>query len=251
MLERCLAFAGGFAQRRATRVVRFSHGFALFDDELPKAWDVNVLWLTSTADASAEYLAEEADRLQGRANLAHRKVIVPGVDGGRLAPAFDAMGWRCKSLMVMPQIRAGEKAGASDVVEMSADELEPFWIERIREAPWADDEIVSQLVTAQHRRRRAADVRYLAVVVDQVIASTCEVLSHSRIAQIESIMTVESYRGKGYASAVISRAGSNARVGGNKLVFLLADSSDWTHQLYGRLGFEPVGSIWEFTRLPI
>ena len=102
LLERCLAFVGGFAQRRATRVVRFRHGLALFDDELPKAWDVNVLWLTSTADAGAEFLAEEADRLQGGANLAHRKVIVPGVDGERLAPDFDAMGWRCKSLMVMP-----------------------------------------------------------------------------------------------------------------------------------------------------
>jgi hypothetical protein len=191
LLERCLAFVGGFAQRRATRVVRFRHGLALFDDELPKAWDINVLWLTSTAEASAEFLAEEADRLQGAANLAHRKVIVPGVDGGRLAPDFDAIGWRCKSLMVMPRIREGEKAEASDVVEMSADELEPFWIERIRDAQWADDEVVRQLVTAQHRRRRAADVRYLSVLVDQAIASTCEVLTHSRIAQIESIMTVE------------------------------------------------------------
>ncbi len=234
-LDRCVAFLSAFAERRAKRVVRFEHGLALFDDELPRAWDLNVLWLASAVATSAEELAVEADRLQGGANLAHRKVIVPGLEGERLAAEFDALGWQCKSLLVMPQTRAGRPVDATGVLEVSADELETFWVEGMRQAPWADDEVVRQLVAAQLRRQRAAEVRYFAVLVDGLIASTCELFCHERIAQVESVMTVEQYRGRGYASAVISRASTEARAAGNELVFLLADASDWPQRLYREL----------------
>jgi GNAT superfamily N-acetyltransferase len=249
-LDRCVAFLSAFAERCATRVVRSGHGLALFDDELPRAWDLNVLWLASTSVASAGELAAETDRLQGGESLAHRKLIVPGLEGERLAADFAALGWQCKSLLVMPQTHAGRSVDTAGVLEVSADELETFWVEGMRQAPWADEEVVRQLVAAQLRRQRAADVRYFAVLVDGLVASACELFCHERIAQIESVMTVERHRGKGFASAVVSRASSEARTAGNELVFLLADASDRPQRLYRELGFEPVGRIWEFTRLP-
>jgi ribosomal protein S18 acetylase RimI-like enzyme len=247
-LDRCVGFVGAFAERRARRVVSFEHGLALFDDELPRAWDLNVLWLASGAAVSAEELAAEADRLQD--GLAYRKLIVPRAEGERLAAGFDSLGWQCKSFLVMPQTRPGRPVDTAGVLEVSADELEAFWIEALRQAFGADDEVVRQLVAAQLRRRRAADVRYFVVLVDGLVASACELFCHERIAQVESVMTVERHRGMGFASAVVSRSSSEAGAAGNELVFLLADANDRPQRLYRELGFEPVGSIWEFTRLP-
>ena len=250
VFDRCVGFVRGFAERRATRVAWSEHGLALFDDQLPKAWDLNVLWLVSAASASAYELAAEADRLQGGANLAHRRVIACGVAGARLAPEFDALGWQYKSFLVMPQTCTGQPIDVTRVVELTAAELESFWVEGIRKAPWADHEVVRQLSAAQGRRRRAAQVRYFALRVDRQIASTCELFCHDRVAQVESVMTVEHQRGKGYASSVISRATTEARATGHELVFVLADASDRAQQLYRSLGFQPAGRIWQFTRLP-
>jgi GNAT superfamily N-acetyltransferase len=249
-LGNCVAFLSAFAERRAKRVVRLEHGSALFDDELPRAWDLNVLWLTSTAAASAEELAAEAERLQAGRNLAHRKVIVPGPEGEQLAAAFGSLGWQSKSRVVMRQTHEGRPVDIARVREVSAYEMETFWVEGMRQAPWANDEVVRQLVAAQLRRQRAADVRYFAVLVDGLVASACELFCHEGIAQVESVLTVERHRGKGFASAVVSRASTEARAAGNELVFLLADAIDRPQRLYRELGFEPVGSIWEFTRLP-
>jgi hypothetical protein len=135
-LDRCVAFLSAFAERRATRVVRSGHGLALFDDELPRAGDLNLLWLASTSVASAEELAAETDRLQGGESLAHRKLIVAGLEGERLAADFAALGWQCKSLLVMPQTCAGRSVDTAGVLEVSADELETFWVEGMRQAPW-------------------------------------------------------------------------------------------------------------------
>ncbi len=128
--------------------------------------------------------------------------------------------------------------------------METFWVEGMRQAPWADEEVVRQLVAAQLRRQRAADVRYFAVLVDGLVASACELFCHERNAQVESVLTIERYRGRGFASAVVSRASTEARAAGNELVFLLADAGDRLQRFYGDLGFEPVGSVWEFTRMP-
>lgn len=248
--DRCVAFVRGFSERRARRVEAFQHGLALFDDELPGAWGLNVLWLPSGACASAGEVALEADRLQGGANLAHRKVIIPRFDGLRLAAEFEALGWQHEPLLVMPRLGEGRPVDDTGVVELGAHQVEPFWVEGIRKAPWADDEVVRQLVAAQHLRRRAAEVRYFAVLADGVVASTCELFCHERMAQVESVLTAERHRGKGYASAVVSRASAAARESGSELVFLLADAGDWPQQLYRKLGFEEAGTISEFTRLP-
>lgn len=246
LFGRCVAFLCGFAERQAGRVVRFDYGLAVFADELPKVWDLNAVWLSSAAGCSARELAAKAELLQGAADLAHRKLIVAGPQGVRLAAEFDALGWQCKSLLVMPHTGAGPSVETTGVQEVDAHKLETFWVEGMRLT--ADDETVRQLVAAQLRRGRAAEVRHFAVLVDGLIASACELFCHGRIAQVESVMTLEQHRCKGYASAAISRAINEARRAGSELVFLLAEAADWPQHLYRRLGFEPVGSVWEFTR---
>ena len=35
---------------------------------------------------------------------------------------------------------------------------------------------------------------------------------------------------------------------GHELIFIVADDDDWPKDLYARLGFDPIGRAWAFTR---
>ena len=69
------------------------------------------------------------------------------------------------------------------------------------------------------------------------------------IAQIESVDTLEAYRNRGVARAFLAAAITAARDAAD-LVFLIADAADWPQQLYGKLGFDPVGTFRQFTKPP-
>jgi GNAT superfamily N-acetyltransferase len=248
--ERCLGFLAAFVRRRARRVAPFAHGCAVVAEELPRAWDLNAVWVTAGEEAEAGQLAAEAERLQGAAGLAHRRLIVPGGAGRRFSGELAPVGWQASELLVMHQARATTSTAEAAVVELSPDRLEPVWAAGIRRAPWADEETVRQLVAAQHLRRNAAEVRYFAVVVDDAIVSTCELFRCGDAAQIESVMTERRFRGRGYASAVLARASREARLAGCDLVFLLVGADEGPARLYERLGFAAAGSLWQLTRYP-
>ena len=42
-----------------------------------------------------------------------------------------------------------------------------------------------------------------------------------------------------------------ARAEGCDPIFLLTDAADWPQQLYARLGFSPIGQLYEFLKLPL
>jgi GNAT superfamily N-acetyltransferase len=249
LFPRCVAFLCGFAARRAARTVQFPYGFAAFDEALRRAWDLNSLWICRAAETTALDLEAEADRLQGSAGLDHRKVVVLTPTVRNLRAGFVALGWRAQMRLVMPQVEpSSAPRGETNVVELQPADLEPFWIEGISQAPWADDETVRQLVKAQHARRRGALVRYFGVMRDGAIASTCELFSWGSVAQVESVITVERHRRRGLAGAVVRRAVAEARASGVDLVFLLVNESDGPQTLYRKLGFACAGRIGEFTR---
>jgi ribosomal protein S18 acetylase RimI-like enzyme len=60
------------------------------------------------------------------------------------------------------------------------------------------------------------------------------------------VLTLERFRNRGLARAVVSKALGEARASDHDLVFLIADRDDWPKELYGKLGFDVVGRIWEF-----
>jgi ribosomal protein S18 acetylase RimI-like enzyme len=62
------------------------------------------------------------------------------------------------------------------------------------------------------------------------------------------VATLERFRGRGIARAVVLAAADAARAAGNDLVFLCADTQDWPIELYRRLGFDEIGSEWNFGR---
>jgi hypothetical protein len=49
---------------------------------------------------------------------------------------------------------------------------------------------------------------------------------------------------------VVGRILREARSAGAETVFLIADDADWPKDLYRKLGFDPVGRFWQFTKPP-
>ncbi len=50
--------------------------------------------------------------------------------------------------------------------------------------------------------------------------------------------------------AVVGRIVREARDVGAEIIFLIADDADWPKELYAKLGFDPVGRFWQFTKPP-
>ena len=243
---RCIAFMRAFAERRAGRIVPFRYGRAYFDDELPLVWYLNELVVDLGAAPSADQLAAEAERLQ--AALRHRKLCVDDEPlGERLAPELHAQGWNVERLVVMAHVAAGRAADTARAVEVSAYALEPLLYEEHRREG-RDEEEARQLVDARLRMRGAVSVRSFAVPEDGQPVASCELYLDGRVAQVENVGTLAEHRGKGYASAVVTKAVETALATGAELVFLLADEDDWPPALYAKLGFRTVGRVFRFIK---
>jgi ribosomal protein S18 acetylase RimI-like enzyme len=165
----------------------------------------------------------------------------------RLEPQFRELGWSSEHDVVMTHKRAPDReADIDSVEEVEAAELESAWAEGTRSEPWGTDENVVRQLVEQRHVLAAAGARFFAARVNGEIAGMCELYSDGGTAQIESVMTLERFRNRGLARAVVSRALAEARVAGSDLTFLLAHHDDWPRHLYVKLGFDEIGSIYEF-----
>ena len=81
--------------------------------------------------------------------------------------------------------------------------------------------------------------------------AACRLYSDGRTAQVDEVGTLEAARGRGLASAVVLAAVAAAQASDHDLVFLVTNAADWPQDLYRRLGFEAVGDVYEFLKLPL
>lgn len=249
-LDRCVDFLRAFSFRVAERTSPGRLGHAVLNDRLPRVWSLNYLLADRElgAGVTAGELAAEADRLLGAAGLGHRKVEV--LDGGaaaRLEAGFRTLGWHVERDVVMTHRRVPDReSDTTGVEELEAPELDDAWAEGTRSGPYGvDEEVVQQLVEHKHVLAEAG-ARFFAARVDGQIASHCDLYSDGTTGQIEAVMTLEAYRNRGLARAVVTKALEESRAAGDGLTFLLADHEDWPRQLYDKLGFDEVGSVYEF-----
>jgi ribosomal protein S18 acetylase RimI-like enzyme len=249
-LERAVEFQRGFDERLVEDVVPSRHGRGLLTPSLPRVFYLNHLSVDVGAHASADDLIEEAEGIHAAAGLAHRKISIDDELGAVVAPRFRELAWKVEELLVMPHIGAAPCVDISAAQELGPEELEQVWIEGMRASPEIqNEEEIRQLVAAQHRRRQVVQVRYFAARSEGQIASYCELFSDGKTGQIESVMTLERFRGRGLATGVVARALAESRAE-HDLTFLVADADDWPKELYRKLGFEARGSIWDFLRPP-
>jgi GNAT superfamily N-acetyltransferase len=249
-MERILAHLRRADEMAVDEVVPTGHGKALLTPSLPLVWALNAVSVGDDA-AGAETLAEEAEEVLGHAG--HRKLLVDDPSqGARLAPALAADGWNVYRLLVMVRDRPAERpdrarAGAEVDRATGAATLAAFR----REQPFGWQEAaVEQLAAMDERYARASRARDFASPPDDP-ACACRLYTANGLAQVDEVGTLESRRNQGHASAAVLAAAETAAAEGCDPVFLLTDAADWPQGWYRRLGFSPIGSLYEFLKLPL
>jgi GNAT superfamily N-acetyltransferase len=232
------------------RVQPTAHGAAMLTPSLSLVWQLNAIHVDDP-HADAEALVREADELQR--SLGHRKLVVHDEAlGTRLAPRLEALGWNVFRLLVMVQRRPPERevapgAGAEIRRAEGAAALAAFR----REQPFGwQEEAVRQLGAMDERYGLALEAHDFASPPDDP-ACACRLYSDGELAQFDEVGTVEARRGRGHATAAVLAATEYAQAAGRSPVFLLTDANDWPRLLYGRLGFDAIGAVHEFLRLPL
>ncbi|MGE5225976.1 MAG: GNAT family N-acetyltransferase [Planctomycetaceae bacterium] len=251
---RAIGFARWVVDRTSTDVVPSRWGRAYLDLEFPRRYDSNFLWVDGApADVTADGLVEEADRILGSRGMRHRSVLVDDPElARRLGMRFGELGWAVDALALM--VLRGEPDRPRDrslAAELPFAELRALQEEHTRRSQWAtDEEIVRMLADHREKLARTIGARFFGARVDGELAAMCELYVHGDAAQIESVETLEEFRNRGAASAVVLAAVEAARGSGATWIHLYADANDWPQRWYRRLGFVDRGGFWNFNRYP-
>jgi ribosomal protein S18 acetylase RimI-like enzyme len=250
VLERIIAHLQRADEGAVDEVRATEHGKALLTPSLPLVWALNVVSVEDTSAGPAE-LAAEAEEVLGDAG--HRKLLVDDPEqGARLAPALAAEGWNVYRLLVMVRDRPAERparpdAGGEVDRATGAAALAAFR----REQPFGWQEAaVEQLAEMDERYARVSRARDFAAPREDP-ACACRLYTANGLAQVDEVGTLEARRNQGHASAAVLAAADAAAADGCDPVFLLTDAGDWPQGWYRRLGFSPIGSVYEFLKLPL
>jgi GNAT superfamily N-acetyltransferase len=243
--DRAIGFIRAHDRALADRIEPFQWGDALLTPSLPFVHDGNFL-LTGVLPGSVGVpeLEAEAERVMGAETLRHRRVNVDDeATAAQLAPGFAERGWEHQQFLVMALRRSPNRPLDISLVQ----EVEPALLRGMRAAgirAWTGDEdLVEQILERDRRLLGVTGVRAFAVLADDEPVSYAYLYRDapdSPVAQVEDVETLEAHRGRGYARAVVTAAARAAT--GARLVFLVASATDWPRHLYGKLGFDSVGT---------
>jgi GNAT superfamily N-acetyltransferase len=250
VIERVLSFLTAAEESVVDDVRPIEGGTALLTPTLPLVWALNAVRVEDP-----ELGAERAERAAERAQttLGHRKLLVHDAQAGAgLAPRLAERGWNVTRLAVLVKSadpdRPAEPGRAAEPPEaVGAATLAAFR----REQPFGwQNEAIRQLAEMDARYTRSLRARSFVAPADRP-ASACRLYSRDGVAQVDEVGTLEAHRGRGLARATVLAACDAAAAGGHDLTFLLTDAADWPQRLYERLGFEEIGSVYEFLKLPV
>lgn len=237
----------------STRVEPFPWGAAYFNDHHALRFDSNLVWIDRPLHGvRVATLASEIEHVMR--GCRHRQArILDESDGTRVALGLAELGYAGDHLVVMAHRRMPDRPAEPEVVEeVDLEAIRPFLIETAEREPSGKEPGVAE-VLAEYRSVLVDRVgcRFFAQRVHGRMVGACELYSgRPGLAQVESVVTLEEFRGLGVARNVVLEAVREARAGGAGLVFLLADLNDWPRRLYGRLGFDEIGRSWAFTKWP-
>jgi GNAT superfamily N-acetyltransferase len=231
-------------------VARTAHGTALLTPSLPLVWQVNAIRVEDQ-DAGAEQLAKEADAVQ--AAFGHRKLVVHDEElGARLAPDFEEAGWNVFRVLIMLRRRpAAPVAGIPKAGEVSRELGAATLAAFRREQPFGwQDEAVRQLSEMDARYDRVLAARDFASPPDDP-ACACRLYAYDGIGQVDEVGTLQARRRRGHARAAVSAAADAATAEGCEHVVVVTDAADWPQELYRTLGFDEIGAMYEFLKVPV
>jgi ribosomal protein S18 acetylase RimI-like enzyme len=224
---------------------------ALLTPSLPLVWQLNAVRVEDPDASPAQLIADADDALR---HVSHRKLVVHDQELGlRLAsPGLSRAGWNVYRLLVMVRDRPAERTaepGAGGEVDRATGARALAAFRREQPFGW-QEEAVQQLTAMDERYSAALHARDFASPPDDPAAS-CRLYTADGLAQIDEVGTVERRRNRGHASAAVLAAAETAAAEQCDPVFLLTDAADWPQHLYARLGFSPIGELYEFLKLPL
>ena len=227
ILEHRVHEAGALTQRQ------FPGGVAYFNEELPLVWDVNFI----RVDRPAVDLVGTVEQLQ--AHLGHYKVLIedPAVLEAH-SPELIGRGFARRDLVALARAPGGELD--PDVREVPYDEVKPFRFAVHMEqlAPPRED-VADQVGRVHDRTHGITGERWLVIHAGGEPAGHLIVYSDDGLAQIEDVGVLKRFRGHGLARRLIAHA-LELVAADHDTVFITAETDDWPHGFYRRLGFEHV-----------
>lgn len=256
LFARVRAADTALAVARAVEVVPWRFGRAVFDAVYRQSYDNNRLLVEAPLDgAPVDALVAAADALMEPRGLAHRRIDnLDPADDARVRPGFEAAGWRREDSTWMAAVRPPDRPTIDNLArEVSWAELRATVETSTSREPYASDpEVVRQLVDRMERLQSVATVRHFAVPAPTGgdFAAYCHLFLGAApgCAQVEDVATLEEWRNRGFARAVVLAAVEAARVAGADCTWLYADEDDWPKELYRKLGFDAVGRTVTWTR---
>jgi GNAT superfamily N-acetyltransferase len=241
-----------FFDRLSTERQPITNGTAYLDAEYRDRFVSNFLCAHVDLDgATPQLLMDEADRVLGERGYRHRMVLVQSEeDGQRIAAAFEHSGYRSERLLMMALRRSPDRGPSLPVVEVPFAEARSLILEVYRRGGDLMPNVVERFTDQHGKYERVLGTRFFVVSIAGQLAGVAELWTDGADALVEHVDTLAEFRGRGVARSVVLRAASEGRAAGAERVFIAADDDDWPKKLYARLGFDPVGRGWEFTRWP-
>jgi len=212
----------------------FAGGVAYYNEELPLVWDVNFVRVDHPA-VDLVSAVEELQRTQG-----HRKVLIE--DPALLeahSPELIGAGYGRRDLVAL----AREPGGQLDerVRELPYDKVKPFRFEvHMEQLTPPREEVADQVGRVHDRTHQRTGERWFVIHDGDEPAGHLIVYSDDGLAQIEDVGVLNRFRGRGLARRLIEHALQVVADEGHDTVFITAETNDWPHQFYRRLGFEHV-----------
>ena len=244
--QAALAFERDYYGRAVAQAAPHPLGLALRDDRFPRAHIFNQLRVTTTQVGADELLAA-LDTLQG--HLTHRVAFVEDEAlGSALAPLVRAVGFQVERHQYMVLQRPRDREPLPGLARAAAPE-EHAAVEAAvtREYPHGKEErVVADLAGARAAVREQVETLRIVGPAGSPPVAHATLMRRDGVAQLEDVATFEAARGRGIARAVCSFGVDAA---GADLLFLVADADDWPKQLYAKLGFDRVGTSWNFTKV--
>jgi GNAT superfamily N-acetyltransferase len=252
MRDRLLKFELELAVATSEKVVDHDWGRAFLSPSLPLVWDASWILIERPGMTAEEVIAAADASL---AAYGHRTVAIRDeAEGARLAAEIAAAsGWEAETNLYMPWQQESGRDPGSPVRETPLADRESLRRELIRsEFPPGTPEVeetTEQLLEMSRRYSKAAGDHWFSTPPEQP-ASICCLMSRGEIGQIESVGTLASARGRGYAQAAVLGALTASREAGHEVTFLVAEAEDWPRLMYEKLGFRTCGRMHVLRKTP-
>lgn len=243
-LARVLTFLRANLARTADELRPIAEGCVVSSPSLPAVWSVNHVRVA--VPLAFQSIVELADEQMRRCR--YLQVLLENQDAGpALEAEFRGASWKTERELLMalsaPPDREVDTSIVIDAGEAEAAEVMRRW--------YGEDELdpraLAQLVDFSRRESRACGDRLLGVrSSDGRLVAVSKLRGDGRTAQVEDVYTTPEARGRGFGRALVTRAVELARDAGHDLIFITADDNDWPKELYARIGFRPLGRLWQF-----